>query len=75
MVTAARLQVINTNAGEVAGDDVAQTFFFKRQKIFAGLTECCIKVFAFALVFDNKFAGDKTIDEALEPPIFLTDCS
>ena len=65
-ITASRLQVINTNAGKVAGDDVARTFFFfERQKIFAGLTECCVEIFAFALVFDNKFAGDEAIDEAL----------
>ena len=66
VITAARLQVINADAGEVAGDNVARTFFFlERQKIFAGLTECCVEVFAFALMFDDEFAGDEAVDEAL----------
>lgn len=66
MVAAARLQVVDADAGEVAGDDVAWTFFFlEREEILAGLVESGIEVFAFALVFNDEFAGDEAVDEAL----------
>ena len=66
MVATTRLQVIDADACEVAGDDEARAFFFlERQKIFAGLIESGVEVFAFALVFDDELARDEAVDEAL----------
>ena len=72
MITTARLQVVEADAREVAGDDVARALcFLEGEEIFTGLVERSIQVFARAFVFNDELARDEAVDEALRAAEFF----
>ncbi len=58
-------QVVQADAGEVGGDDVARALGLGQgDEVIGGLIEGFVEIFAPAFVFDDEFAGDEAVDEA-----------